>query len=168
MDAGIRTSPTIAHRADGMSIAFPPGNTAARRAAGPQLPRKEERMIRKFALVSAVVAGALSAGTLMAQTAAPKPGASPTMQHAQTPPAAKQDTGSKAASKTATAHHAMWTKDQIKEAQEGLIKAGLYKGQATGVFNSDTRKALRAYEKKNHLPATGQLNDSVLAKLKTA
>ena len=126
-------------------------------------------MIRKFALVSAVVAGALSAGTLMAQTAAPKPAATPTMQHAQTPPAAKQDTGSKAAaSKTATAHHAMWTKEQIKEAQEGLIKAGLYKGQATGVFNSDTRKALRAYEKKNHLPATGQLNDSVLAKLKTA
>jgi peptidoglycan hydrolase-like protein with peptidoglycan-binding domain len=126
-------------------------------------------MIRKFALVSAVVAGALSAGTLMAQTAAPKPTATPAMQHAQTPPAAKQDTGSKAAaSKTATAHHAMWTKEQIKEAQEGLIKAGLYKGQATGVFNSDTRKALRAYEKKNHLPATGQLNDSVLAKLKTA
>jgi peptidoglycan hydrolase-like protein with peptidoglycan-binding domain len=125
-------------------------------------------MIRKFALVSAVVAGALSAGTLMAQTAAPKPAAAPTMQHAQRPPAAKQDTGSKAASKTAAAHHAMWTKDQIKEAQEGLIKAGLYKGQATGVFNSDTHKALRAYEKKNHFPATGQLSDSVLAKLKSA
>ena len=127
-------------------------------------------MIRKFALVSAVVASALSAGSLVAQTAAPaaKPGATSTMQHSQTPPAAKQDTGSKAAAAQATAHHAVWTKEQIKEAQQGLIKAGLYKGQATGTFNADTRKALREYEKQNHLPATGQLSDSVLAKLKTS
>ncbi len=128
-------------------------------------------MIRKFALVSAVVAAFASGGTLLAQTAAPakKPAATPTMQHTQTPPAAKQDTSSKAAaSKTATkSHHAAWTKDQIKEAQEGLTKAGLYKGKATGVFNADTRKALREYQKKNDLPATGRLNDSTLAKLKT-
>jgi peptidoglycan hydrolase-like protein with peptidoglycan-binding domain len=123
-------------------------------------------MIRKFALVSAVVAGFLSAGTLAAQTAAPakKPAATSTMQHTQSPPAATQDTGSKAAA----AHHAKWTKDQVKEAQEGLIKAGLYKGKATGVFNADTRKALRDFQKKNNLPATGRLNDSTLAKLKTA
>jgi len=126
-------------------------------------------MIRKFALVSAIVAGSLSAGTLVAQTAAPakKPAATSTMQHTQTPTAAKQDTGSKAATKTAATHHT-WTKDQIKEAQEGLIKAGLYKGKATGVLNADTRKALREYEKKNNLPATGKLSDSVLVKLKSA
>ena len=127
-------------------------------------------MIRKFALVSAVVAAFASGGTLLAQTAAPaKKPAATTMQHTQTPPAAKQDTSSKAAaSKTATkSHHAAWTKDQIKEAQEGLTKAGLYKGKATGVFNADTRKALREYQKKNDLPATGRLNDSTLAKLKT-
>jgi peptidoglycan hydrolase-like protein with peptidoglycan-binding domain len=127
-------------------------------------------MIRKFALVSAVVAGSLSAGTLFAQTAAPakKPAATSTMQHTQSPPAVKQDTGSKAATtKTATTHHKVWTKDQIKEAQEGLSKAGLYKGKETGVFNAATRKALRAYQKSNKLPVTGQLSDSVLAKLKT-
>ena len=128
-------------------------------------------MIRKFALISAVVAGSLSAGTLFAQTAAPpkKPAATSTMQHAQSSSTAAQDTSSKAAaSKTATkAHHAVWTKDQIKEAQEGLTKAGLYKGQATGVYNADTRKALREFQKKNKLPATGRLSDSTLAKLKT-
>ncbi len=127
-------------------------------------------MIRKFALVSAVVAGSLSAGTLFAQTAAPakKPAATSTMQHTQSPPAVKQDTGSKAATtKTATTHHKAWTKDQIKEAQEGLSKAGLYKGKETGVLNADTRKALREYQKSNKLPVTGQLSDSVLAKLKT-
>jgi peptidoglycan hydrolase-like protein with peptidoglycan-binding domain len=127
-------------------------------------------MIRKFALVSAVVAGSLSAGTLFAQTAAPakKPAATSTMQHAQSPTSVKQDTSSKAAAtKTATTHHTPWTKNQIKEAQEGLIKAGLYKGQATGVFNADTRKALREYQKTNKLPVTGRLSDSVLVKLKT-
>jgi peptidoglycan hydrolase-like protein with peptidoglycan-binding domain len=129
-------------------------------------------MIRKFALFSAVMAaGFISAGALSAQTAAPakKPAATSTMQHTQSPPAATQDTGSKAAaSKTAAAHRAKWTKDQVKEAQEGLIKAGLYKGKATGVFNADTRKALRDFQKKNNLPATGKLNDSTLAKLKSA
>jgi hypothetical protein len=166
--------PRIEQPVDGMSIAFVRVSPAAHPDAGPQLPPKEERMIRKFALVSAIVAGSLSAGTLVAQTAAPakKPAATSTMQHTQTPAAAKQDTGSKAAkqdtgSKAATTHHA-WTKDQIKEAQEGLIKAGLYKGKATGVFNADTRKALRDYEKKNHLPVTGKLSDSVLVKLKSA
>src|SRR3954470_17079103 len=126
-----------------MSIAFLPGHHSRRASREFAVTPKEERMIRKFALVSAIVAGTLSAGTLAAQTAAPntKPTATPSMQHSQTPAAAKQDTGSKAASKTATAHHAMWTKDQIKEAQEGLIKAGLYKGKATGVFTADTRKA---------------------------
>jgi peptidoglycan hydrolase-like protein with peptidoglycan-binding domain len=129
-------------------------------------------MFRKLALFSAVMAaGFISAGALSAQTAAPakKPAATSTMQHTQSPPAATQDTGSKAAaSKAAKANHAIWTKDQIKEAQEGLIKAGLYKGQATGVFNADTHKALKEYQKKNNLPATGKLNDSTLAKLKTA
>jgi peptidoglycan hydrolase-like protein with peptidoglycan-binding domain len=152
-----------------MSIAFLGASLAAIASRVRSHP-KEECMIRKFALVSAVVAGFISAGTLTAQTAAPakKPAATSTMQHTQSPPAAAQDTGSKAAASKTTTHHTKWTKDQIKEAQEGLIKAGLYKGQATGVFNADTRKALREYEKKNNLPATGKLSDSVLVKLKSA
>ena len=61
-----------------------------------------------------------------------------------------------------------WTKEQITEAQTGLAKAGYYKGQPTGVMNADTRKALKAFEKANNLPATGRLSDSVLVKLKSA
>jgi peptidoglycan hydrolase-like protein with peptidoglycan-binding domain len=85
----------------------------------------------------------------------------------------KQDTTKKAATaastKTATAtHHAAWTKDDVKEAQEGLAKAGLYKGKTSGIMNADTRKALRAYQKQNKLPVTGRLSDSVLVKLKSA
>jgi peptidoglycan hydrolase-like protein with peptidoglycan-binding domain len=61
-----------------------------------------------------------------------------------------------------------WTTDQIKEAQEGLAKAGFYKGKPTGVFNADTKKALKSYQKKNKLPVTGRLDDEVLNKLKSA
>ena len=118
-------------------------------------------MIRKLALATALLAASLSAGALSAQSTAttpPKPAAAPTMK--QTPPATP-------AAKPATpARHAAWTKAQVKEAQEGLAKAGLYKGKATGVMNTQTRSALRAYQKQNKLPVTGRLSDSVLVKLK--
>ena len=35
-------------------------------------------------------------------------------------------------------------------------------------MNADTRKALKAYEKANNMPANGRLSDSVLVKLKSA
>ena len=125
-------------------------------------------MIRTFALVSALVAASLSTQALSAQSSATTtqpPAAAPTMKKA---PAAhaKADTSAKAAA--TTTRHAAWTKDQIKEAQEGLAKAGLYKGKVTGVFNKDTKKALRAYQKQNHMPVTGRLSDSVLVKMKSA
>jgi len=120
-------------------------------------------MIRTFALVSALVAASLSTQALSAQSSATttqQPAASPTTKKAPVVHA-KADT---TAMKT---HHAAWTKDQIKEAQEGLAKAGLYKGKATGVMNSKTKSALRAYQKENKLPVTGRLSDSVLVKLKS-
>jgi peptidoglycan hydrolase-like protein with peptidoglycan-binding domain len=126
-------------------------------------------MIRTLALVSTLVAASLTAGQLSAQSTATtttKPAAAPAMKH--TAPAKQDTTKAAAAAKAPTAHHAAWTKDQIKEAQEGLSKAGLYKGKVSGVMNKDTRKALREYQKQNNLPVTGRLSDDVLAKLKSA
>lgn len=118
-------------------------------------------MIRKLALASALLAASLSAGALSAQSTATtpqKPAAAPAPTMKQQPTAAP----------TAPAtRHAAWTKAEIKEAQEGLAKAGLYKGKATGVMNKATRSALRAYQKQNKLPVTGRLSDSVLVKLKS-
>jgi len=37
-----------------------------------------------------------------------------------------------------------------------------------GTFNADTHKALKEYQKKNKMPVTGQLDENVLAKLKSA
>jgi len=128
--------------------------------------------MRTLPLIAAMAALTLSTGALAAQaTSTSKPAAKPTMSQSSTAHAA-QDTTKKAAAAAKTSstkmRHAAWTKDQIKEAQEGLAKAGLYKGKATGELNADTRKALRTYQKQNKLPVTGRLSDSVLVKLKSA
>jgi peptidoglycan hydrolase-like protein with peptidoglycan-binding domain len=128
-------------------------------------------MFRSLALASALVAASLSASALSAQTsAAPSKPSAPTTSPAPTVHA-KMDSGSTSAmnkSAASKASHAVWTTDQIKEAQEGLAKAGFYKGKPTGQFNADTRKALKSYQKKNKLPVTGRLNDEILSKLKSA
>ena len=128
-------------------------------------------MFRSLALASTVLAASLTASALSAQSsAAPSKPAAPAASPA---PAvhAKTDSSSTAAMKksaASTTHHAAWTTEQIKEAQEGLAKAGFYKGKATGQFNADTKKALRDYQKKNKLPVTGHLSDDVLSKLRSA
>jgi peptidoglycan hydrolase-like protein with peptidoglycan-binding domain len=123
-------------------------------------------MFRRFAFVSALVAAAaLSTRTLAAQSSASSTKPAPAAH-------AKMDTAKTATSATATtakpAKHGTWTADQVKEAQQGLAKAGLYKGTATGHMNKETEKALKEYQKENHMPVTGKLSDSVLVKLKTA
>jgi peptidoglycan hydrolase-like protein with peptidoglycan-binding domain len=125
-------------------------------------------MIRALTLASALMTASLTATTLAAQSTSTTT-AKPTM-HQAPPVHVKTDTTARtsASAKTATAHHAAWTPAQVKEAQEGLAKAGLYKGKATGVLNKDTKRALRDYQKRNKLPVTGRLSDSTLAKLKSA
>jgi peptidoglycan hydrolase-like protein with peptidoglycan-binding domain len=125
-------------------------------------------MLRSLALASALVLVSLSGSALSAQTsAAPsKPSPSAT-SHAPTVHA-KVDSSSTSAMNKSTSKPMTWTTDQIKEAQEGLAKAGLYKGKPTGQFNADTRKALKKYQKQNKLPVTGRLDNEVLSKLKSA
>jgi peptidoglycan hydrolase-like protein with peptidoglycan-binding domain len=129
--------------------------------------------MRTFSLAAALTALTLSASVLAAQSTSQQPASKPAMNQSSTVHV-KQDSTKKAAATSASAktsattRHAAWSKDDIKEAQEGLTKAGLYKGKASGVMNADTRKALREYQKQNKLPVTGRLSDSVLVKLKSA
>ena len=115
-------------------------------------------MLRSLALASALVVASLSASALSAQTSAAPSKPSPSATSHAPAVHAKVDS-----SKSMT-----WTTDQIKEAQEGLAKAGFYKGKPTGQFNADTRKALKRYQKQNKLPVTGRLDNEVLNKLKSA
>ena len=130
--------------------------------------------MRTFSLAAALTALALSASALAAQSTSQQPATKPAMNQSSAVHV-KQDSTKKAATTSASAtkkstatRHAAWTKDDIKQAQEGLTKAGLYKGKTSGIMNADTRKALREYQKQNKLPVTGRLSDSVLVKLKSA
>lgn len=130
-------------------------------------------MTRQFALVAGLLLGSLTAGSLLAQTPAPAkpaPGTS-NMQHAQSSTQAKPMRQDSVAAKSTTktgAKHTVWTKEQIKEAQEGLAKAGYFKGQPNGVLGRQTRKAIRAYQKANKLPVTGRLDNDLLTRLHSA
>jgi peptidoglycan hydrolase-like protein with peptidoglycan-binding domain len=125
-------------------------------------------MLRSLALASALVVASLSASALSAQSSAAPAKPSPSAaSHAPTVHA-KVDSSSTSAMKKSASKSMTWTTDQIKEAQDGLAKAGFYKGKPTGQFNADTRKALKSYQKKNKLPVTGRLSDDVLSKLKSA
>lgn len=125
-------------------------------------------MLRSLTLASALVVASLSASALSAQTSAAP--SKPTPSAASPAPTvhAKVDSSKTSAMSKSSSKSMTWTTDQIKEAQEGLAKAGFYKGKPTGQFNADTRKALEHYQKKNHLPVTGHLDNEVLKKLKSA
>jgi peptidoglycan hydrolase-like protein with peptidoglycan-binding domain len=128
-------------------------------------------MNRVFAIVAGVALSTLTAGSLLAQSSATtKPTSHSTMQHTSAAAGVKTTTSDSASVKTShkAASRQTWTKDQIKEAQEGLAKAGYFKGKATGVLGRRTRTALRQYQKANKLPVTGQLSDSVLTRLRSS
>lgn len=58
-----------------------------------------------------------------------------------------------------------WNTDRIKQAQTGLRNAKLYGGRISGVFDAETRNAVREYQRLHNLPVTGALSDSLLIML---
>ena len=125
-------------------------------------------MKRALALLTAgVLVGTLTAHSATAQSTAPaKPNPSSSMQHHTTGSKMKHDSTA-VSSKSSTATQ-KWSKEQIKEAQAGLAKAGYFKGTPNGVYGKKTRNAVKAYQKANKLPATGRLSDSLLTRLRSS
>jgi peptidoglycan hydrolase-like protein with peptidoglycan-binding domain len=57
------------------------------------------------------------------------------------------------------------TKDQVMQGQTFLKQASLYNGDATGVYNDDTRAAIRTWQKSNGIPVSGNFNRATLEKM---
>jgi len=123
-------------------------------------------MKRALALLTAsVLVGALTAHSANAQSTAPaKPNPSSSMQHSQ-PSGSKMQQDSTAVKSKSSVSKQKWSKEQIKQAQTGLTKAGFYKGKEDGVYGKSTRNAVKAYQKANKLPVNGKLSDSLLTRL---
>jgi peptidoglycan hydrolase-like protein with peptidoglycan-binding domain len=59
-------------------------------------------------------------------------------------------------------------KDQVMQGQKFLKDAKLYTGDATGIYNDDTRAAIRTYQKNNGLTISGNFNRATLEKMNIA
>jgi peptidoglycan lytic transglycosylase len=57
------------------------------------------------------------------------------------------------------------TEDQVKQAQEALKTEGFHPGSIDGVVGRRTREALRAYQAREGLPATGVLDQATFSRL---
>lgn len=56
-------------------------------------------------------------------------------------------------------------KDQIMQGQNVLKQAKLYSGEATGVYNDETRAAIRTWQKNNGIAVSGNFNRATLEKM---
>lgn len=99
-------------------------------------------MVKRFVVILSVVVLASMASFAQGTGAAPSP--------------------SPEKAKTATFRP---TKTQIKEGQTKLKDAKLYSGEATGVYNDDTRTAIKSYQKSNGLPENGKFDKATLEKM---
>jgi len=57
------------------------------------------------------------------------------------------------------------TKEQVMQGQKMLKDAKLYTGEASGVYNDDTRTAIRTWQKNNGIAVTGNFNRATLEKM---
>jgi peptidoglycan hydrolase-like protein with peptidoglycan-binding domain len=60
------------------------------------------------------------------------------------------------------------TKDQVMQGQKFLKEQKLYNGEATGIYNDETRGAIKQYQKANGLAMTGNFNRATLEKMNIA
>jgi peptidoglycan hydrolase-like protein with peptidoglycan-binding domain len=116
------------------------------------------------------VAGAMLAGTAHAQTKAPgteapKGTETPTGATGK-PDAMKSDTKSDPAMKSARSGRMSGSKgEQVKAAQQALKDKGHDPGTIDGVVGPKTQAALRDFQSKEGLKATGRLDSETMAKL---
>jgi len=67
--------------------------------------------------------------------------------------------------KQTTAHKDTTSKEDIRNAQQALKDKGIYTGAVDGTMNTETKKALSDFQKKNNLEATGTLNHDTMTAL---
>lgn len=106
--------------------------------------------------------------SFVAQDTVPSPAASPKPVSSSTITVAEaKNSKSPAATAPAKKRGPVFrpTKDQIKQVQAMLKEKALYKGEATGSYNDETRAAIRSFQKDNGLKQTGTLNRATLEKM---
>ena len=133
-------------------------------------------MMKRLLLAASVLA--LTAGGAFAQgtspsSPAPAPAAPPMAAPAPATSGGSmgQPSGSMGqAPKASTMHAAMHatSSGKVKEAQQALQEAGLYKGKVDGKFGPQTKAAVKEFQKENGLKQTAHLDSATMKKLSQA
>ena len=117
-------------------------------------------------LFLALLVSILGSISLNAQSSSPAPSASPKpVSSTITVAEAKNSTSAKPAEPAKRSPVFRPTKDQVKQVQAMLKEKSLYKGEATGTHNDETRAGIRSFQKDNGLKETGTLNRATLEKM---
>lgn len=103
-------------------------------------------------------------GAVLLMSAAPSVSSSQTPA-AQTPVKKKKTGSSKSKRKSKPAAQKAPTPDRIREIQSALQREGAYQGQPTGKWDDATVDAMKNYQDKNGLNATGKIDAVTLNKL---
>ena len=113
-------------------------------------------------LLFALFVSLLSGVSIIAQDAQPTPKPAGTITVAE-----MKNTKTAPAPKPAAKRGPVFrpTKDQIKQVQAMLKQKSLYKGEATGTYNDETRTGIKSFQKDNGLKQTGTLNRATLEKM---
>ena len=91
---------------------------------------------------------------------------SPASTHAQTPSTTQgQSSSTMPQNPAAETSPVRASESQIKQVQEQLKSAGLYKGTADGKMGSETKQAISEFQQKNGLKQTGTLDQETLSAL---
>jgi peptidoglycan hydrolase-like protein with peptidoglycan-binding domain len=91
----------------------------------------------------------------------------PSQPQAQAPSQTQHDATTDEMGPTAQHHRSAsrMNADEVKQAQQKLKDDGEYQGQVDGKFGSQTAQAVKQYQQKNGLKATGRLDHDTRAKL---
>ncbi|HYL33837.1 MAG TPA: peptidoglycan-binding domain-containing protein [Stellaceae bacterium] len=128
-------------------------------------------MIKRWLLAVSIVAltagGAYAQGSYSspAQTPAAPPAAAPAPATTAAPAVQMPKSGTMT---HATTHAAVHASSKVKQAQEALQAAGLYKGKVDGQFGPKTKAAGKAFQKENGLKPTARLDNATMKKLTQA
>ena len=118
-------------------------------------------LVATAAVLALSIAGA---GAGIAQTSHSTPSTqSPSSATTQTPSSSATMSQSSPGQAQGTAVNL--SESQIKQAQEQLKSAGLYKGTADGKMGTDTKQAVSEFQQKHGLKQTGTLDQETLAAL---
>lgn len=126
-------------------------------------------MMKRLLLAASVLA--LTAGGAFAQGTSPSsPAPAPAAPPMAAPAPATSGGSMGQAPKASTTHAAMHATSsaKVKEAQQALQEAGLYKGKVDGKFGPQTKAAVKEFQKENGLKQTAHLDSATMKKLSQA